>query len=67
MVEHKIAEVTQMILDIALNHDLKLGSHLSKSRQVSLLRYVKSICVTSAIFISKMQPCPDLLWSEISC
>ena len=42
-----------------MNPDLKTGAHLSESRETaSLLRYEKSISVTSAILISKVQPCP---------
>ena len=42
------------VLDPSLNLDLKTGAPLSKR----LLRYEKSISVTSAILISKVQPCP---------
>ena len=41
----------------------KLGPTSVKVERASLLRYKKSISVTSAILISKVQPCPTSSWA----
>ena len=39
------------------NQDSSLGSVIEKTKKLSTLQYPKSISVTSAILISKVQPC----------
>ena len=40
------------------NQDSGLGPVIEKAKKLSTLQYPRSISVTSAILISKVQPCP---------
>ena len=40
------------------NQDSRLGPIIEKAKKLSTLQYPRSISVTSAILISKVQPCP---------
>ena len=40
------------------NQDSRLGPVIEKAKKLSTLQYPRSISVTSAILISKVQPCP---------
>ena len=40
------------------NQDSRPGSGIEKAKKLSTLQYPRSISVTSAILISKVQPCP---------
>ena len=40
------------------NQDSRLGQVIEKAKKLSTLQYPRSISVTSAILISKVQPCP---------
>ena len=48
------------------NQDSRLGQVIEKAKKLSTLQYPRSISVTSAILISKVQPCPTSSGHELS-